>query len=106
VQVTLRCGDARCQPAAGRERQAAACCLPRWQRAPTAHAFAAARACRYEQRIKLRYLAEQGHQAPRQGSEPLQKAGWLASWALLCCLAVKYLARLPLFDAQACPWAG
>jgi hypothetical protein len=61
---------------------------------------------RYEQRIKARYLAEQGHQAHCHGPEPLQKASWVACSALLCCLAVKYLARLQAFDVQACSWQG
>jgi hypothetical protein len=55
--------------------------------------------------VRAKYLEARGF-ATELAAEPLQKAGWLASWALLCCLAVKYLARLPLFDAQACPWAA
>jgi hypothetical protein len=61
---------------------------------------------RYEQRVRAKYLELHGFASEEQATEPLQRAGWLASWALLCCLAVKYLVRLPLFDAQACPWAG
>lgn len=56
----------------------------------------------YEQRVKIRFLAARGHHYVNAGSDPLQKVGWCAAWALLCCIAAKHMISLDWFNPEYC----